>query len=74
MRFSSRTSAMRSRSVSVREYPERHKDRLVEAEARRNRIGEPFELNFVDAITGRPVSIAAMRGKVIVVDFWASLL
>ena len=47
--------------------------RLAEGQRRqRERIGEPFELEFADAITGRPVSMKALRGKVVVVDFWAS--
>ncbi len=35
-------------------------------------IGKPFKLDFKDAITGRPVSIEQMRGKVVVLDFWAT--
>ena len=37
-----------------------------------DRIGKPFELEFIDAIGGSPVSIKAMRGKVVVIDFWAT--
>jgi len=35
-------------------------------------IGKPFKLDFKDAITGRPVSIEQLRGKVVVLDFWAT--
>jgi thiol-disulfide isomerase/thioredoxin len=35
-------------------------------------IGKPFELTFEDAITGKPVSMKALQGKVVVVDFWAT--
>ncbi len=57
----------------VREYPDSFRGRMVQGERRqRERIGEPFELEFNDAITGRPVSMKALRGKVVVVDFWAT--
>ena len=73
----------------VRDYGELSLDRLDNGERRkreqeaslvelkrrqRERIGEPFELEFADAITGRRVSIRALRGKVVVVDFWATFL
>jgi len=35
-------------------------------------IGKPFELTFEDAITGKPVSMKGLQGKVVVVDFWAT--
>ncbi len=35
-------------------------------------IGKPFELTFTDAITGNTVNMADLRGKVVVVDFWAT--
>lgn len=36
-------------------------------------IGKPFELDFNDAITGRPVSLQRdYKGKVVVIVFWAS--
>src|SRR5262249_26464883 len=35
-------------------------------------VGRPFELDFEDAIRGTPVSIKGLRGKVVVVDFWAT--
>jgi thiol-disulfide isomerase/thioredoxin len=36
------------------------------------RIGKPFELAFADATTGTPVSIKGLKGKVVVIDFWAT--
>lgn len=35
-------------------------------------VGKPFELAFEDAISGQPVSIKGLQGKVVVVDFWAT--
>jgi thiol-disulfide isomerase/thioredoxin len=35
-------------------------------------VGKPFDLEFNDAITGAPVSIKKLKGKVVVIDFWAT--
>jgi len=35
-------------------------------------LGKPFELEFNDYLTGRHVSVSDMKGKVVVVLFWAS--
>jgi thiol-disulfide isomerase/thioredoxin len=35
-------------------------------------VGKPFVLQFVDAISGAPVSTERLKGKVVVVDFWAT--
>ena len=35
-------------------------------------VGKPFELTFTDAISGSEVSMENLRGKVVVVDFWAT--
>ncbi len=57
----------------VREYPDSFRGRMVQGQRRQqSRLGEPFDLEFCDAITGRPVSMKALRGKVVVVDFWAT--
>ena len=46
---------------------------MVPGERRQHeRIGEPFDLEFTDAITGKHVSMKDLRGKVVVVDFWAT--
>src|SRR5450432_3997604 len=39
--------------------------------ARLDRIGKPLELKFT-AADGRTVDLAALRGKVVVIDFWAT--
>jgi thiol-disulfide isomerase/thioredoxin len=36
------------------------------------KLGKPYELAFKDAISGKPVSISGLKGKVIVLDFWAT--
>jgi len=35
-------------------------------------VGQPFELSFADAITDQPISVQNLRGKVVVIDFWAA--
>jgi thiol-disulfide isomerase/thioredoxin len=35
-------------------------------------IGKPFVLEFMDAVSGSPVSTQRLKGKVVVVDFWAT--
>jgi thiol-disulfide isomerase/thioredoxin len=35
-------------------------------------IGKPFELSFNDAITGQKVDLAQLKGKTLVIDFWAT--
>ena len=36
------------------------------------RVGKPLDLEFVDAIRGTTVSIKGLKGKVVVLDFWAT--
>jgi thiol-disulfide isomerase/thioredoxin len=35
-------------------------------------IGKPFEIEFTDAIKGNAVSHKSLKGKVVVIDFWAT--
>ncbi len=35
-------------------------------------IGKPFQLEFKDAISGKQITIKDLRGKVVVIDFWAT--
>jgi thiol-disulfide isomerase/thioredoxin len=35
-------------------------------------IGKPFDLEFTDAVKGSTVSIKNLKGKVVVIDFWAT--
>ncbi len=61
------------RARLVHDYPDSFRGRLVAGETRQStRIGQPFELEFSDAISGRRISVRELRGKVVVVDFWAT--
>jgi thiol-disulfide isomerase/thioredoxin len=69
--IASQRNAIRERIV--RDYPDSFRGRMVQGEHRQHdRLGTPFELEFNDAITGRHVSMKDLRGKVVVVDFWAT--
>jgi thiol-disulfide isomerase/thioredoxin len=47
--------------------------KMAEGSIRREEaVGKPLELEFTDAITGKTVSMKALRGTVVVVDFWAT--
>ena len=35
-------------------------------------LGKPFDLVFVDAISGQAISLERLKGKVVVIDFWAT--
>jgi thiol-disulfide isomerase/thioredoxin/DNA-binding beta-propeller fold protein YncE len=35
-------------------------------------VGKPFQLEFTDAISGSSISMKDLKGKVVVVDFWAT--
>ena len=35
-------------------------------------IGRPVELSFTDAISGKPISMADLKGKIVVLDFWST--
>ena len=68
----SRQSTEITRRIA-QEYPDSFRGRLVQGKSRKHeRIGEPFELEFTDAISGQEVSIKNLRGKVVVVEFWAT--
>jgi thiol-disulfide isomerase/thioredoxin len=46
--------------------------RLLGAQRRSSAIGQSIDLEFRDAISGAPVSLKSLRGKVVVMDFWAT--
>lgn len=57
----------------ARDYPESDANLKLNAESRQtDAIGQPFALEFDDAVTGRSVSMADLKGKVVVIDFWAT--
>ncbi len=57
----------------VEQYPESRTAELAKGSLRLlDAVGKPFELEFTDAIDGSTVSIERLKGKVVVVDFWAT--
>lgn len=57
----------------IAEYPDHPSAKAAVASiAALDRVGKPFELGFDDVVSGKPVSIAGLKGKVVVVDFWAT--
>ncbi len=57
----------------IASYPNSPMTKMALIERRREQgAGKPFDFDFNDAITGKPVSSAALKGKIIVVDFWAT--
>jgi thiol-disulfide isomerase/thioredoxin len=57
----------------IKDYPDSMYGGMI-AGGRRQKdgIGKPFDLEFTDAIKGSTVSIKGLKGKVVVVDFWAT--
>ncbi len=57
----------------LKEYPSSPVvDSIKGSRRQRESIGKPFELEFTDAVKGSTVSIQGLKGKVVVVDFWAT--
>ncbi|MCH8979183.1 MAG: TlpA family protein disulfide reductase [Armatimonadetes bacterium] len=66
------TLAITYRALASR-YPNTPQGQYAAAMARLvQHLGEPFEMQFEDALTGKQVSMATLKGKVVVVDFWAT--
>jgi thiol-disulfide isomerase/thioredoxin len=55
----------------LKDYPE-VADRVKGARRLRDAVGKPFELEFSDAVSGKTIRMADLKGKVVVVDFWAT--
>jgi thiol-disulfide isomerase/thioredoxin len=57
----------------VKEYPNSPVVAQIEGEERKaDAAGKPMVLAFNEAITGKPMSIAGLKGKIVVMDFWAT--
>jgi thiol-disulfide isomerase/thioredoxin len=54
-------------------YPDTDEGKLAVAHVHRDDIvGHPIDLAFTDAITGRKVDLKDYRGKLVLIDFWAT--
>ncbi len=57
----------------IDDYPDSRDAARCKGELRQlAQIGKPFELAFDDAITGKHVDMKDLKGKVVVIDFWAT--
>ncbi len=57
----------------LKEHPDsRFADPIRGARRMREAVGKPFDLEFTDAISGSTISMKNLKGKVVVVDFWAT--
>jgi thiol-disulfide isomerase/thioredoxin len=58
----------------VSAYPKSQYAQMAQATLRRtDSVGQPFDLAFTDAISGKPISVQKdLKGKVVVIDFWAT--
>lgn len=57
----------------LHEYPKsQHANMVRKQQGQLDRVGKPFDLKFHDVTTGAEVSMEALRGKVVVVYFWAT--
>ena len=57
----------------IREYPDAPGAKYIKGKVRQAAgVGKPFELKFKDASTGQAIDMAQYKGKVVVIDFWAT--
>ena len=57
----------------LREFPDSvHAGAVRQDRHQRELVGKPFDLEFRDVMTGSKVSMKTLKGKVVVVDFWAT--
>ncbi|HTL31070.1 MAG TPA: TlpA disulfide reductase family protein [Tepidisphaeraceae bacterium] len=57
----------------IKDYPDSDVGRMaLGAKRAANAVGQPFELEFNDVATGKHISTQSLKGKPIVVDFWAT--
>ena len=55
-----------------REYPGSDSAGCSASDSQTESIGKPFDLEFANAINGKPISMKDLKGKVVVIDFWAT--
>jgi thiol-disulfide isomerase/thioredoxin len=55
-----------------KEYPGSDLSGMFGPHNRSEDIGKPFLLAFSNAVDGKPISMKALKGKVVVIDFWAT--
>lgn len=54
-------------------YPDSGEARRADGKIRQfEAIGKPFELQFEEATSGKQISMGQLKGKVVVIDFWAT--
>lgn len=67
-----------AKPAAIRRYLEKFPDdsfitrQLVNALRQSKNLGQPVDLKFVDAMSGKEWDMAAHRGKVVLIDFWAT--
>ncbi len=55
-----------------KEYPGSDLAGMLGSHDQTSGIGKPFNLAFTDAIDGKSISMKGLKGKVVVIDFWAT--
>ena len=72
---STRDEAVKTRIEDkiLKDFPDSSAVKSIEAARRlRTAVGKPFDLEFTEAITESSVSMKGLKGKVVVIDFWAT--
>jgi thiol-disulfide isomerase/thioredoxin len=55
------------------DYPEARTTRYAAGKIRQlEGVGEPFELTFQNAVDGQTIDVGSSKGKIFVIDFWAT--
>jgi thiol-disulfide isomerase/thioredoxin len=57
----------------VQDFPDHRFTGMLKGQLRQmEAVGKPFELSFDDAITGKKVDMSEFKGKVVMIDWWAT--
>ena len=57
----------------IQSYPDNRSAKYWKGKIKQiKQMGQPFHLSFKDAITDNTISMDELRGKVVVIDFWAT--